>query len=83
MSCEAVQVILEDEINMGEKTLVLCWNNKDATNNPGYLCIYKVCNETKKSLIPNGCHCGETNCTGYDPNTLVSTQKYRIIDANR
>ena len=27
----------------------------------------------KESLIPNDCHCGETNCTGYDPNILVST----------
>ena len=22
----------------------------------------------KESLIPNDCHCGETDCTGYDPN---------------
>ena len=29
----------------------------------------------KESLIPKDCHCGETNCTGYDPNILVSTRK--------
>ena len=29
----------------------------------------------KESLIPNDCHCSETNCTGYDPNVLVSTRK--------
>ena len=28
-----------------------------------------------ESLIPNNCNCGETNCTGYDPNILVSTRK--------
>ena len=37
----------------------------------------------KESLIPNDCHCGETNCTGYDPNILVSTRKYCVIDANQ
>ena len=37
----------------------------------------------KVSLIPNDCHCGETNCTGYDPNILVSTRKQCLIDANR
>ena len=36
----------------------------------------------KESLIPNGCHCGETNCTGYDPNMLVSTRNKCVIDAN-
>ena len=25
----------------------------------------------KEPLIPNDCHCGETNCTGYDPDILV------------
>ena len=29
----------------------------------------------KETLIPNDCHCGETNCTGYNPNVLVSTRK--------
>ena len=29
----------------------------------------------KESLNPNDCHCGKTNCTGYDPSILVSTQK--------
>ena len=28
----------------------------------------------KESLIPNDCHCGETNSTGNDPNILVSTR---------
>ena len=28
-----------------------------------------------ESLIPNDCHCGETNCICYDPNILVSTRK--------
>ena len=29
----------------------------------------------KESLITNDCHCGETNCTGYDPDIIVSTRK--------
>ena len=37
----------------------------------------------KESLIPNDCHRGETNCTGYDPNILVSTRKECVVDANR
>ena len=34
----------------------------------------------KESLLPNDCHCGGTNCTGYDPNILVLTQKSCVID---
>ena len=42
----------------------------------GYLCMYKVYYETKKVLDPRRlCHCGDTNCTGYDPNILVLTRK--------
>ena len=37
----------------------------------GLLCIYKVCYETEKD-----CHCGETNCTGYNPDTLVQPENY-------
>ena len=37
----------------------------------------------KRSLIPNDCHCGETNCTGSDPNILVSTRELCVIGANR
>ena len=51
---------------------------------PGYPCIYKVCYETKRVLDPKRLfHCGETNCTGYDPNILISTRKSCVIDANR
>ena len=48
-----------------------------------YTIYTKSVMKRKKSLIPNGCHCGETNCTAYDPNILVSTRKLCIIDANR
>ena len=37
----------------------------------------------KESLIPNDCHCGETNCTDENPNTYVSTPKQCVIDTNR
>ena len=37
----------------------------------------------KEFLIPNNSHCGGTNCTGYDPNILVSTRQKCVIDANR
>ena len=40
---------------------------------PGNLCIQGLLLNEKESLIPN--MCGETNCTGYDPNILVSTRK--------
>ena len=33
----------------------------------------------KEFLIPNDSHCGETNCTGYDPNILVSTRKNVLL----
>ena len=33
----------------------------------------------KESLIPNDCHCGETHCTGYDPNILVSPENKMLL----
>ena len=33
----------------------------------------------KESLIPNENLCGETNCTGYDPNILVSIPKIMVF----
>ena len=32
----------------------------------------------KESLIPDDCHCGETNCTAYDPNILIKTRMILI-----
>ena len=47
--------------------------NKYCLNQPHpWLSMYIQClllNE-KESLITNDYHCGETNCTGYDPNTV-------------
>ena len=37
----------------------------------------------KESFIPNDFHGSETNCTGYDPDILVSTLKLCVIDADR
>ena len=30
-------------------------------------------------LIPNHCHCGETNNSGYNPNILVSTRNDELL----
>ena len=32
----------------------------------------------KESLIPDDCHCGETNYTAYDPNILIKTRMILI-----
>ena len=40
----------------------------------------------KESLIQNDCHCGDRNCTSYDPNILVSTPNDALlvlIDSSR
>ena len=33
----------------------------------------------KESLIPNDCHCDKTNCTGYDPDILVSPENNVLL----
>ena len=42
-----------------------------------WICMYiqGLLRNEKESLIPNDCHCGEINCTGYDPTILVSIRK--------
>ena len=33
----------------------------------------------RESLILNDCHCGETNCIGYDPNILVRPENNVLL----